>query len=393
MVKDFKATRFLGYHIRSWQSPLCHPFSPLQSPKPIPPKPIPPKMPFSRRAFVAATTAVISEIDAAEPPHAIRVGQIGTKHSHASGKMKAIRGLSGLYEVVGVAESDSAQQQRVRDDEAYRGLTWMKADDLLASDVEVIAVETEVRSLVPTAIQCIRAGKHIHLDKPAGESMSQCRQLHAEATSNDRIIQMGYMLRYNPAFQFMFQVVSDGWLGRITEITAEMGKKMNDRSRQQLSQFEGGGMFELSCHVIDAIVTVLGKPNSITAHNHRSYPNKDTFADNQLAVFDYEHAIATVRCNHLDPFGFPRRHFHIVGENGFIEIGPLEPPQVRLALDRPRGKFKKGIQSVQMPSTTGRYDEEFRDLAQVVRGEKKLEWNSKHDLTVHEAVLRASGML
>jgi len=29
----------------------------------------------------------------------------------------------------------------------------------------------------------------------------------------------------------------------------------------------------------------------------------------------------------------------------------------------------------------------------VIRGEKKLAWDSRHDLAVHEAVLRACGML
>jgi predicted dehydrogenase len=140
------------------------------------------------------------------------------------------------------------------------------------------------------------------------------------------------------------------------------------------------------------MVTVLGNPDRVTAHNRRTMPEQDSFADNQLAVYDYASAIATIRCNHLDPFGFPRRHFNVVGTQGTFQINPLEPPQVRIALDRPRGQFKKGFQDVGLPKSSGRYDDEFRDLAKVIRGEKKLEWDSKHDLDVHEAVLLGSGM-
>ena len=82
----------------------------------------------------------------------------------------------------------------------------------------------------------------------------------------------------------------------------------------------------------------------------------------------------------------------LVGEQGTFEIAPLEPPKVRMALDRPRGKFKRGFQDVTVPRATGRYDDEFRDLAKVIRGEKKLAWNRAHDLIVHEAVLRGSHM-
>jgi predicted dehydrogenase len=322
----------------------------------------------------------------------IRIGQIGTSHPHAAGKLAAIRGLDDIFELVGVVEPNEVQRKKIAGKDVYRDVTWMSQSDLLNSDVAAIAVETRVSQLVPTAMQCLAAGKHIHLDKPAGSSLPACRAMHKQAELKDLTIQMGYMLRYNPAFVLLFDIVKKGWLGRITEVTAEMGKLANDSLRQELSEFSGGGMFELACHLIDAMVTILGRPEKITAHNRSSYPDKDTFLDNQLAVFDYPHAIATIRCNHIDPFGFPRRHFNVVGEQGTFQIAPLEPPKVRLALDRPRGQFKKGFQDIEMPTSVGRYDAEFKDLANVIQGKKKLAWNSEHDVTVQESVLLASGI-
>ena len=322
----------------------------------------------------------------------IRIGQIGTRHPHAAGKLAAIRALDDTFELVGVVEPDEKRRKLLAKNDTYRGIRWMSQKDLLDSDVAAIAVETEVAQLVPTAMMCLTAGKHIHLDKPAGESLSACRAMHRLADEKGLTIQMGYMLRYNPAFVLLFDVVKKGWLGRITEITAEMGKKADDSLRRELSQYAGGGMFELACHLIDAMVTILGRPNQVTAHNRRSYPEKDNFLDNQLAVFDYPHSLATVRCNHIDPFGFPRRHFHVVGELGNFEINPLEPPKIRLAFDQPRGNFKKGFQEVEVQARRGRYDAEFEDLANVILGKKKLAWDSQHDLAVHESVLLASGM-
>jgi len=323
----------------------------------------------------------------------IKIGQIGTKHAHAHGKMDAVRKYPNVFEVVGVVESDPKQRASVADRKTYQGLKWMTEAELLATPgLNAVAVETDVRDLVPTALRCVRAGKHIHLDKPAGESLSECRALHAEARRRGVTIQMGYMLRYNPAFQFLYEVLEKGWLGEITEVTGMMGKKMNDAGRKQLAEFEGGGMFELACHIIDALVYVLGKPESVTAFNHRTQPDKDTFADNQMAVFDYPKAIATIRCNHIDPMGFARRQFNVTGTQGTLQIQPLEPPKVRLGLDRARGKFKKGFQDVPMTKAAGRYDAEFLDLARIIRGEKKLAWSHEHDIAVHEAVLRAGGM-
>ena len=64
---------------------------------------------------------------------------------------------------------------------------------------------------------------------------------------------------------------------------------------------------------------------------------------------------------------------------------------LRLALAAPRGEFKQGYQDVALP-VLPRYDADFADLAQVIRGEKSLAWSPAHDLAVQETILRASGM-
>lgn len=355
-------------------------------------------METSRRDFllqssVATGALAFPHVAKAAAPPRIKIGQIGTKHPHAGGKLTSIRKLPDTFELVGIVEPDEERRRAMEKSRTYGGSNWLSQEQLLnTKGLQAVAVETAVRDLASTAMDCIKADKHIHLDKPAGPSMDACRALHTEADRRGLTIQMGYMLRYNPAFQLLFQMTRDGWLGRITELSGMMGKKGGDGMRQQLAEFSGGGMFELACHIIDAMVTVLGRPEKVTAHNRRSYPEKDSFADNQMAVYDYPHAIATIRCNHLDPFGFPRRFFNVTGEMGSFFINPLEPPKVRIALDRPRRSFKKGFQDVTLPKKTDRYMDEFVDLAKVIRGEKKLAWDSKHDLAVHEAVLLGSGM-
>ncbi|WP_182864935.1 Gfo/Idh/MocA family protein [Rhodopirellula sp. JC639] len=353
---------------------------------------------LSRRHWLAALPVVASAAGqvckAAEQPR-IRIGQIGTKHAHASGKLAAILKFPETYELVGVVEPDAERRAALSERDPYRGVNWMTEAELLSTPgLQAVAVETDIPNLVPAAVRCLNSGMHIHLDKPAGESLDACRAMHQIATERGLTIQMGYMLRYNPAFQFADQIVRDGWLGEITEINGMMGKYMNDGGRLELAKISGGGMFELACHLIDQVVSLLGPPDNVTSHLRRTFPEKDSFADNQLAVFDYPKAIATIRCNHIDPMGGARRQFSITGTEGTFEIRPLEPtPRGRLGLDRPRGEFKRGYQDVAFESPTGRYDAEFLDLAKVIRGEKKLRWDAEHDIATHEAVLRASGML
>ena len=47
------------------------------------------------------------------------------------------------------------------------------------------------------------------------------------------------------------------------------------------------GLLKLRCHLIDALVAVMGKPASVKPFVRRTKPEKDKLADNMLAVFEY----------------------------------------------------------------------------------------------------------
>jgi predicted dehydrogenase len=349
---------------------------------------------ISRRNFLRASTAALSALPAihAAQPSRILIGQIGTGHAHASGKMDAIRN-SPDFEVVGIAEPDPQRRATAGKNKTYAGLPWMTQEQLLnIPGLQAVAVETEVKDLVPTATRCIAAGKHIHLDKPGGESLPEFKRLLDDAARRKLTVQMGYMLRYNPAFQLCFQLIRDGALGEIFSIDTCMNKAVSAADRKKLLPYRGGGMFELGGHIIDAVINILGRPTKVTAHSRVSSPLNDGLADNQAAILEYPKALAAVRIALVEIEGGPRRQFVVCGTKGTFDIRPLEPPQARLALDAPRAGYKKGYQDISFPRTGGRYDGEFADLAKVIRGEKQFGFSQEHDLAVHETLLLASAM-
>lgn len=270
----------------------------------------------------------------------------------------------------------------------------MTTDQLLSQpDLQLVLIETDIDQLLSTAEKCLSAGLHVHLDKPAGASMEHFRRVTNIAADQKRVLQMGYMFRSNSAFQFLFDAVKQGWLGEIFEIHGVMSKKITSpKERADLARFRGGSMFELGCHLIDAVVKLLGKPQNIVPSNRQSHPELDTLHDNCLAVFQYPNATASIRSSVVEVDGNRRRQFVVCGSQGTIEIYPLEPPQLTLTLDRPQGFFQKGTQVVQLPKMTGRYDGDFRALASAIRGESIYTFSLDHDLLVQQCVLHASEM-
>ena len=347
--------------------------------------------PFSRRSWLAAAGALAigpRVIHSAEPPK-LKIGQIGVGHAHAT-KLEVYR-RSGDYEVVGIVEPDAALRERAKEQPAFAGLPFLTEEQLLNTPgLAAVLVETRVRDLLATAERCIAAGKHVHLDKPAGDSLPQYAKLLAAAEKKQLLVQMGYMYRYSPAVILLKQMLKDGWLGDVFEIHTVMSKVVGAAERKQLAEFHGGIMFELGCHVIDSVVAILGKPERIHAFPRHSAPWDDGLADNMLAVFEYPKATATVKSAALEVDGGSRRHFVVCGSRGTFHIQPLDAPAVRLTLDQARGDYKKGVQEITLPKFT-RYVADAADMARIIRGEKPSDYSYAHDLAVQESVLRASG--
>jgi len=350
----------------------------------------------NRRNFLLTSTGGVAclampcSLEAKESKPKIKIGQIGTGHPHAAGKMAALRKLPELFDVVGVVETDPKLRKQAEANKVYANLKWLTEDQLLGLDgLTAVAVETEVANLVSTAARCIQANKHVHLDKPGGAAHDEYRTMRLLAEDKHRVVQMGYMFRYNTAFEQVYYAAKNGWLGELFEGHGVISKKISKSSRDALAKQPGGAMYELGCHLIDSLIYLFGMPKKITPFTHKG---RDGLLDNMLAVFEFESATATIRSSVNEPQGFRRRQFTVVGNQGVADIRPLEPPKLELLLEKPYGKFVRGVNHIELSKPVGRYDGEFRDLAAVLHGEKEFEWSAKHDVAVHAAVLEASGL-
>jgi predicted dehydrogenase len=320
----------------------------------------------------------------------IKVGQIGVGHAHAT-KLEVFR-RSEDYEVVGIVEPDKQLRDKAGSTAAFRDLPLMTEEQLLnVPGLQLVLVETHVRDLLATAQRCIDAGKHVHLDKPAGASLPQYRALLGAAEKQKLLVQMGYMFRYSPAVVLMRKFLSEGWLGDVFEVHTVMSKVVPDAQRRELAEFKGGIMFELGCHVIDLVVGVLGRPDRVQAIARKSGPQQDELMDNMLAVLEYPKATATVKSSAIEVNGGARRQFVVCGSRGTFHIQPLDAPNVVYTLDRDCGEYKQGTHEIKFGNYE-RYVSDAADMAKVLRGEKECDFPYSHDLAVQETVLLASDM-
>ena len=153
---------------------------------------------MNRRSFVLAMVGAplsgAAATGVAEGPR-VRIGFLGGSHSHGWDKIQITR-QSGRYDLVGVWEEDPKVRARYE----AAGVRALARDQLLNDpSIEVIAVESDVQDHAEHARLALEAGKHVHLEKPPADTMEKFRELVKTAERKQRLLQMGYMWRYNPA--------------------------------------------------------------------------------------------------------------------------------------------------------------------------------------------------
>ena len=323
----------------------------------------------------------------------IKIGQIGIGHNHAEAKMLAVRKFPELFEVVGYAEENERWIEKRGKLKGYEGLERLSASEIIERS-DAILVECDVWDLMKYAKPCIEAGKHLHLDKPAGD-LKEYKYILDTAKANGLVVQLGYMYRYNPAVVKCMELIKDGSIGEIYSINAEMSTNHSPEYRTWLKNFGGGIMYILGSHLVDLIVYMLGEPKNVTSFLKKTQRDGVDVEDNNLAVFEYGNALARIFVSSVEVNGFGRRQLVVSGSKGTVNICPLERP-ITLTFSNTEIADKTYEDcKITIPfddnTADGRYDEMMKDFYAYILGEKQNPYTYEHDYLVQRVIDKMVG--
>ena len=322
----------------------------------------------------------------------LKIGQIGIGHNH-SDKIKSIQRHPELFELVGYAEENGEWIARRGGKPHFADVPRLSVEEIIEKS-DAILVETDVWDLTRTAQLCVDAGKHIHMDKPASGTLEEFKRLLDSAKAKNLVVQMGYMYRYNPAVQKLFEMVKNGELGDISAIHAEMSVIHSAKYRKWLGNFQGGDMYIFGSHLIDLIVYLLGRPNRVLSSLRSSGKDGVESIDLTAAILEYDHALAQVFSSSVQVDGHEQRRFTVDGSKGTVHICPIEGPfQMTFAPQHDGKTTLHNAQSVELRPVEGwfRYDDMMIDFHDYVLGIRENPFSHEHDYIVHETIDKAVG--
>jgi len=324
----------------------------------------------------------------------LKIGQIGIGHNHGADKMLTARKFPDLYEVIGYAEPDENWIEKRGTLPAYEGLKRMSVEEIIEKS-DVVIVESDVWNLTKYAKMCVEAGKHIHMDKPASGTLEQFKEVLDTAKKKDLVVQMGYMYRYNPAIRMCLEDFKSGKLGEIYSINAEMSTFHSVVYKKWLTNFKGGIMYILGSHLVDLIVYMLGEPKKVTSFLKHTGLDGVDFEDNNLAVLEYDKALARVFVSSVEVNGWGRRQFMVSGSKGTYNIVPIERKCHVTYSDTTiaTNGYADMKQEIEVPDVSNdiRYDIMMSDLYEYVTGTKKNPYTYEHDYLVQKVLYEICG--
>ena len=321
----------------------------------------------------------------------VRAGMLGTGHSHFSGKLQAMLD-SPDYEIAGIVPENAAAKERLQKHATYSKLP-LKTEEALLHDpsVHMIVVECRVWEAVPWGRKVIAAGKHLHLEKPTGHEWKPFKDLVEDARRKNLLLQTGYLWRWHQGVLAALEAAQKGWLGEVFMVRGTMNSDRGAEERGMEARYKGGGLFELSGHVIDRVVELLGRPKAVKSWLRHDTSVNDKLADNNVAVLEFDKALAVITQSAKMSGSGDHRSFEILGTDGSVVLYPeASPIRMRVNMRKAQGPYRAGWQDVPVPPQP-RFVGDFAELARAIKSGQPLKQSYDHELLLHETLLRASG--
>ena len=129
----------------------------------------------------------------------IGIGNMGWHHAR-------VLSLLRDADFIGVADPDADRGQLAIE---QLGCRWFADYRTMLEEVEAVCIAVPTLLHHPVGLACLEAGKHVLIEKPIAASQDEASELIAAAERAGRLLQVGHIERFNPAFRELIKVVAN----------------------------------------------------------------------------------------------------------------------------------------------------------------------------------------
>ncbi len=145
---------------------------------------------------------------------------------------------------------------------------------LKSKDVEAVVLATPHSLHCEQIIAAAKAGKHVFVEKPLGLDRKQAERAVKACADASVVLAVGYNWRFQPALAEIRRMLEDGRLGTLLHIEGNFCgpsayRFAREHWRQDRDEAPAGGMTGRGVHVVDAMLWLAGKIETVCAQSYR----------------------------------------------------------------------------------------------------------------------------
>jgi predicted dehydrogenase len=166
-----------------------------------------------------------------------------------------------------------SEDKRQKFAEKYRCRPAESFEALLADgEIEAIINTTPNDVHLATTRAAAAAGKHVFLDKPIANSISDGRAITEACRAAGVVLALGYQRRRESHFRYVRQQIDAGRFGKLVNAEANisrdrLGKVDLSSWRYQAAGMPGGVMLQIGIHYIDVLEYLIGPVQAVRAQS------------------------------------------------------------------------------------------------------------------------------
>lgn len=193
-------------------------------------------------------------------------------------------------------------------------------------EIEAVIIATPTNTHLEIALDCLKANKHILIEKPIARSVEEAKQINAASKKYKKQVMVGMNLRYRPDAMLMKSLVNSGELGDIFYIRCGWLRKQSNEQKWFINKSQSGGgvIIDLGILILDLALWILNdkkmKSVSVQKFNHNTKDVEDSaiglirFDDDRVISFEVSWGLHS----EWDKF-----HLAAFGTEGTAHLNPL----------------------------------------------------------------------
>jgi len=244
-----------------------------------------------------------------------------------------VRNFSELGILAGISDP---RQENTAPLAAKYDVPVLSIEEILASEeIEGVAIAAPAPLHAELAVEIIRAGKHVMVEKPVALTLDDAQHMIDEAEKHDRLLMVGHLLNYHNGFLKVVDLVESGALGKLRRIYSNRMSFGKVRTEEDV-------LWSFAPHDLSMILRLAGGKLPLSVSASGSSYLSSGIADFAHIHMTFESQVSShVFVSWLHPF--KEQKLVVIGDEAMVVFDDTLPDDRKIALYRHKADIVDGI--------------------------------------------------